>query len=107
MNALERMKELTLEMKDSLLTGNLTEVARLLNSEWETKKMLDSAISTGEVDELLHTARASGAIGGKVLGAGGGGFLLLYCEPGKQVHVERAVECLRGKGCPFTFDLEG
>ena len=107
MNALERMKELTLEMKDSLLTGNLTEFARLLNSEWETKKMLDSAISTGEVDELLQTARASGAIGGKLLGAGGGGFLFLYCEPGKQVHVERAVERLGGKAFPVRFDLEG
>src|SRR5438132_13173115 len=98
MNALELMKELTLEMKDSLLTGNLTEFARLLNSEWETKKMLDSAISTGEVDELLQTARASGAIGGKLLGAGGGGVLFLYCEPGKQVHVERVVERRGGRG---------
>src|SRR5439155_16213753 len=70
MDALERMKELTLQMKDSLLTGNLTEFARLLNSEWVTKKALDSAISTVEVDKLLHVARVSGAIGGKILGTG-------------------------------------
>jgi len=107
MDALERMKELTLQMKDSLLTGNLTEFARLLNSEWVTKKALDSAISTVEVDKLLHAARESGAIGGKLLGAGGGGFLFLYCEPGKQVHVEKAVERLGGKAFPVRFDLEG
>ena len=107
MDALERMKELTLQMKDSLLTGNLTEFASLLNSEWVTKKALDSAISTDEVDKLLHAARENGAIGGKLLGAGGGGFLFLYCEPGKQVHVERAVERLGGKAFPVRFDLEG
>ena len=60
--ALERMKELTLQMKDSL-TGNLTEFARLVNSERVTKKALDSAISTSEVDRLLHAARENGAIG--------------------------------------------
>src|SRR5438876_550439 len=107
MDALERMKELTLEMKDSLLTGNLTEFARLLNSEWETKKALDSAISNDEIDKLLQTARQNGAIGGKLLGAGGGGFLFLYCEPGKRVHVEKEVERLGGQAFPVRFDLEG
>jgi D-glycero-alpha-D-manno-heptose-7-phosphate kinase len=107
MDALERMKELTFQMKDSLLTGNLTEFARLLNSEWETKKVLTSGISTIEIDKLLQAARQSGAIGGKLLGAGGGGFLFLYCEPGKQVHVEKTVELLGGKAFPVRFDLEG
>ena len=107
MDALERMKELTLQMKDSLLTGNLTEFAGLLNSEWETKKALDSAISNDEIDKLLQAARRNGAIGGKLLGAGGGGFLFLYCEPGKRVHVEKEVEHLGGKAFPIRFDLEG
>jgi D-glycero-alpha-D-manno-heptose-7-phosphate kinase len=107
MEALERMKELTLQMKDSLLTGNLTEFARLLNSEWVTKKALDSAISTAEIDKLLRVAIANGAIGGKLLGAGGGGFLFVYCEPGKKVHVEKMLESLGGKAFPVRFDLEG
>jgi D-glycero-alpha-D-manno-heptose-7-phosphate kinase len=107
MEALERMKELTFQMKDSLLTGNLTEFASLLNAEWVTKKALDSAISTDEVDRLLHAALENGAIGGKLLGAGGGGFLFLYCEPGQQVHVEKAVESLGGKAFPVRFELEG
>lgn len=107
LGALERMKELTLQMKDSLLTGSLTEFARLLNAEWELKKMLDSAISTVEIEKLIHAARHGGAIGAKLLGAGGGGFLFLYCEPGKQVEVEKAVEPLGGKTFPVRFDEEG
>jgi D-glycero-alpha-D-manno-heptose-7-phosphate kinase len=107
MEALERMKELTIQMKDSLLTGNLTEFARLLNAEWETKKALDSGISTVDVEKLLLAARQTGAIGGKLLGAGGGGFLFLYCEPGKKVHVEKAMQRLGGTAFPVRFDLEG
>ncbi|HVH15161.1 MAG TPA: GHMP kinase [Candidatus Angelobacter sp.] len=107
MAALERMKELTLQMKDFLLTGNLVEFAELLNSEWELKKQLDRAISTDDVERLLGGARKSGAIGAKLLGAGGGGFLFLYCEPGKQVQVQKAVELLGGKGFPVRFDGDG
>lgn len=107
LDALEKMKQLTLQMKDSLLTGNLTEFAALLNSEWELKKVLDTAISTEQIEGLLNTARQAGAIGGKLLGAGGGGFLFLYCDPGKQVQVEKAVEKLGGTAFPVRFDLEG
>lgn len=107
MKALERMKELTLDMKDSLLTGNLTGFAELLNSEWDLKKTLDQAISTVEVEKLLHVAKSNGAIGGKLLGAGGGGFLFLYCDSEKQVHVEKALESLGGKTFPVRFDEDG
>jgi D-glycero-alpha-D-manno-heptose-7-phosphate kinase len=107
LDALEQMKTLTLEMKDQLLTGNLSEFAKLLNSEWELKKQLDQGISTEDTDKLLSAARESGALGGKLLGAGGGGFLLLYCEPGKQVRVQNAVEALGGKTFPIRFDKDG
>ncbi len=107
LDALERMKTLTLEMKDQLLTGNLGEFARLLNSEWELKKQLDQEISTEETDKLLLAAREAGALGGKLLGAGGGGFLLLYCGPGRQVGVQNAVETLGGKTFPIRFDKDG
>jgi len=107
MLALERMKELTLQMKDFLVTGNLVEFAELLNSEWELKKQLDQAISTEDVEKLLDGARKNGAIGAKLLGAGGGGFLFLYCEPGKQVQVQKAVELLGGRAFPVRFDEDG
>jgi D-glycero-alpha-D-manno-heptose-7-phosphate kinase len=107
LDALERIKDLTFQMKDLLLTGNLTDFAKLLNSEWELKKNLDQAISTEETDKLLLAARGAGAIGGKLLGAGGGGFLLLYCEPGKQVRVKSAVEALGARTFPIRFDKDG
>src|SRR5437773_10293546 len=97
------MEELTLQMKDSLLTGNLTEFAGLLNSEWETKKALDSAISNDEIDKLLQAARRNGAIVGKLLGAGGGGVRFLDGEFGKRVHVEDEVELLGAKPAAITF----
>ncbi len=107
MNALEHMKELTLQMKDFLLTGNLGGFAELLNSEWDLKKKLDDAISTEDVEKLLDVAKLNGAIGGKLLGAGGGGFLFLYCESGKRVQVEKAVESLGAKAFPVRFDEDG
>jgi D-glycero-alpha-D-manno-heptose-7-phosphate kinase len=107
LDALEHMKALTLQMKDQLLTGNLSEFARLLNSEWELKKQLDQGISTEETDRVLHAAHEAGALGGKLLGAGGGGFLFLYCDSGKQVQVEKAVESLGAKAFPVRFDEDG
>ncbi len=107
LHALEKMKELTFQMKDLLLTGNLLEFARLLNSEWELKKKLDSAISTDETERLIQTAREAGAIGGKLLGAGGGGFLLLYCGPGRQVEVQNSLEATGAKTFPVRFDKDG
>jgi len=101
------MKELTLQMKDFLLTGNLGGFAELLNSEWDLKKKLDDAISTEDVEKLLDVAKLNGAIGGKLLGAGGGGFLFLYCESGKRVQVEKAVESLGAKAFPVRFDEDG
>ena len=107
MQALRRMKELTLQMKDFLLTGNLRDFAEMLNAEWDIKKKLDQAISTEDVEKLLHVAKMNGAIGGKLLGAGGGGFLFLYCDSGKRVHVEEAVESLGAKAFPVRFDEDG
>jgi len=107
MQALQRMKELTLQMKDFLLTGNLRNFAEMLNAEWDIKKKLDQAISTEDVEKLLHAATVNGAIGGKLLGAGGGGFLFLYCDSGKRVHVEKAVESLGAKAFPVRFDEDG
>ena len=107
MKALERMKELTLQMKDFLLTGNLVDFAGMLNAEWEIKKQLDKAISTEDVEKLLHAARENGAIGGKLLGAGGGGFLFLYCDSGKRVQVEKTMENLGAKAFPVRFDVDG
>ena len=62
-----------------------------MHAGWQKKKSITGSISNSEIDRLYEKARAAGAIGGKLLGAGGGGFLLLYCEPEKQQSVMQAM----------------
>ena len=59
--------------------GRLDAIGDLLHESWELKKSLAAGISNGELEEIYQIARKAGALGGKVTGAGGGGFLMLYC----------------------------
>ncbi|MBI4354262.1 MAG: kinase [Candidatus Omnitrophica bacterium] len=84
---------------------DLTAFGRLLHEGWQVKRSLTSRISTPQIDTLYETARAAGAIGGKLLGAGGGGFLLLFVRPEEQDRVQAA---LRGVlHVPFRFETGG
>jgi D-glycero-alpha-D-manno-heptose-7-phosphate kinase len=75
--ALDQLKQQALDMKVSVLRGDLEAMADLLHEGWHTKRLLASGIATPEIDALYEEARRLGALGGKLLGAGGGGFLLL------------------------------
>jgi len=86
--ALRRHKELALEMRSVLLEGRLHEFGPLLAESWEAKKRTSPRISNERIDELYAAARSNGATGGKLAGAGGGGYLLLYC-PGEARHTVR------------------
>lgn len=77
----------------------------LLNEAWQTKKTLSPSISTPYIDFLYDSALKAGAIGGKLLGAGGGGFMLLFCEPEKQQAVKDALKGLLF--VPFHFEDKG
>jgi D-glycero-alpha-D-manno-heptose-7-phosphate kinase len=77
-SALREIKALTVEMKDALLHRQLDEFGRLLDLEWQHKRRMSARISSPELDELYSVARAAGALGGKITGAGGGGYLMLY-----------------------------
>lgn len=81
----------------SILSGgsDLSMFGHLLHESWTLKKSLSSAISNSFIDEAYETARNSGAIGGKLLGAGGGGFLLLYAEPYNQAKIRENLSRLR------------
>ncbi|GBD32977.1 D-glycero-alpha-D-manno-heptose 7-phosphate kinase [bacterium HR33] len=96
---LRKIKALTYEMKDALLTGRLTRFAELLHEEWMAKRMLSPKIATDYLDEIYETARKLGAIGGKLSGAGGGGFMQLYC-PFDRKH--RIAERLKEMGCTVS-----
>lgn len=105
--ALDELKAICIEMKNALLRGHLDEFGELLHQGWLHKKKLASKISNPEIDKLYETARRSGAIGGKILGAGGGGYLLLFCEFDKRHIIAEKLEELGGQIVDFGFDLKG
>jgi D-glycero-alpha-D-manno-heptose-7-phosphate kinase len=102
---LQTMKQMAYMARDELRIGNLDAIGALLHESWELKKQLASQISNGAIDEMYQAARRAGAIGGKIAGAGGGGFLLLYCSLGKQEAVRTALRQLRE--LPFKLEQDG
>lgn len=84
---------------------NLNEFGKLLDATWKLKRGTGSKVSNGSIDELYDTAIKAGALGGKLLGAGGGGFLLFYCEKDKQLDLIDALEKLMV--VPFNFESDG
>ena len=101
---LRKMCALAEEMKLALEHNNLSSFGRLLNDGWELKRTLSSGISNPAIDKAYETAMKNGALGGKLLGAGGGGFLLFYCEPDKQEQLRVA---LKLRPFPFSFEKDG
>ncbi|MEM3434376.1 MAG: hypothetical protein QXP27_09430, partial [Candidatus Methanomethyliaceae archaeon] len=81
---------------------HLPELGEILHQGWELKKQLASGISNATIDEYYERARAAGALGGKVLGAGGTGFLMMFCEPHLRERVRTALPELR----PVEMKLE-
>ena len=85
--------------------ASLNEFGKLLDTTWKLKRGTGSKISNGSIDELYDIAIKAGALGGKLLGAGGGGFLLFYCEKEKQEQLKKALDKLMI--VPFNFENDG
>lgn len=101
-----RMKEMVNEAEKILISrGSLDDFGRLLHESWQLKRGLSAGISTNAIDEVYQKAMQAGALGGKLLGAGGGGFLLFYVEPEKQPAVRAALQGLLH--VPFLFESSG
>ena len=98
---------LALEMKNALLVGDVDKFGSLLNQAWHCKKKLSSKISDRSIDELYDIAIDNGALGGKLLGAGGGGYLLLLCRFDKWHLVAQKLEEVGGKVVKFAFEFNG
>jgi len=107
LRALVKSKELAYAMKDALLLGRIDELGSLLHEAWCCKKRFSSKITDPQIDELYEVARQNGAIGGKLLGAGGGGCFLLFCEFDKKHLVSRKLEEMGGQMVDFAFDFKG
>lgn len=105
--ALHELKASAYEMREVLGRGDLTRFAALLHRSWQAKRRVSSKISNSRIDALYELAVRSGALGGKITGAGGGGFLLLFCEPQHQERVRQAMAAEGLKEMTFNFDFQG
>jgi D-glycero-alpha-D-manno-heptose-7-phosphate kinase len=104
---LRAQKQLAVAMKMALLTGALQEFGTLLGEAWIQKKRMSPLITNPRIDELYDIALRKGALGGKITGAGGGGYILLFCDFEKK---HRVIEALEFAGAPiteFTFSNKG
>jgi D-glycero-alpha-D-manno-heptose-7-phosphate kinase len=105
--AMDQMKRLTIQAKDALLTGRLDDFARILGEEWVAKKQTSDFVTTERIEELYEEALRVGAVGGKVSGAGGGGFMFLYCPFDRKPDVAKRLTELGGEVVPMSFVRQG
>jgi D-glycero-alpha-D-manno-heptose-7-phosphate kinase len=100
-------KELGYRVKAALESGDLAGFGHMLHEHWENKKRRSDAISSSHVDHWYKVAREAGALGGKMIGAGGGGFLMFYCPLRKKGAVRAALAAMGLREMPFQFDYQG
>lgn len=105
--AMHHTKEMAIRMKEAVLKGKLDEIGPIMMQAWEHKKKMAEGISNPEIDKIFNAAIHAGATGGKISGAGGGGFMFFYCPANTRYHVIAALEQLGGQVRPFQFTKNG
>ncbi len=105
--AMHRMKEQARQMKEALLMGEFSRMGEILNFGWKHKKKMASRITNSLIDELYDVSLRNGATGGKISGAGGGGYLVLFCPELTRYNVIRALEGYNGNFEQFEFTDKG
>jgi D-glycero-alpha-D-manno-heptose-7-phosphate kinase len=107
LSGLRAQKELAVAMKAALLRGELDTFGELLGQAWLEKKKLSPLITNDLIDEAYDLAMQCGAVGGKVTGAGGGGYILFYCDFTRKHRVAEALEKLGASVTEFSFERRG
>jgi D-glycero-alpha-D-manno-heptose-7-phosphate kinase len=107
LDGLRAQKELAVAMKAALLTGDLSEFGVLLGEAWTQKKRISPLITNPRIDELYDVASSKGALGGKITGAGGGGYILFFCDFAKKHRVIDALEFAGAEVIEFAFETKG
>ena len=106
-DAMDNIKRLAEEMKRALLLGRLGDFADLLHEGWESKKQMAEGISNESIDSIYAAAREAGAQGGKITGAGGGGFMFFMCDPFRSHQVQEALVANGAQVVDFSFAPQG
>ena len=105
--AMHKIKQSAIDMKTSLLKGDIATFAKIMGEAWENKKKMATAITNPDIQKVFDVAMDAGAISGKVSGAGGGGFIFFAVHPEKKHHVMEALSHLDGDVCRFQFSEGG
>ncbi len=105
--AMHQLKEQAVRMKEALLRGQLDQIGEILNLGWTYKKQMAEGISTRLFEDLYEAALQAGATGGKISGAGGGGYIFFYCPGTTRYAVIHALEKFQGNVQPFEFTKNG
>lgn len=105
--AMHQLKKQSVMMKEALLRGNLDKIGEILDFGWKFKKQMADEISNPLLDEIYNTARANGATGGKISGAGGGGFMIFYCPGDNRSRVIEALKPFGGESHRYEFTAHG
>jgi D-glycero-alpha-D-manno-heptose-7-phosphate kinase len=107
LQALLAVRDMAQTMRDTLERGDLNGFGECLHAGWEQKKHFAPGVSNAQIDDAYSAARANGALGGKIAGAGGGGFMMIYCPEGTQLPVTQALEGQGLRRMDFRFEEGG
>jgi D-glycero-alpha-D-manno-heptose-7-phosphate kinase len=106
-DAMHHIKEQSVMMKEALLKGELQKIGEIFDFGHQHKKNMASKISNDMLDKIYDKAKSAGATGGKISGAGGGGFMIFYCPGTTRYDVIRSLSEFEGKTIPFLFTERG
>jgi D-glycero-alpha-D-manno-heptose-7-phosphate kinase len=105
--ALDTVKQIGYQVKDALERGDLRRFGELLDQHWQSKKRLSTKVSSAGIDRWYELAKRSGALGGKIMGAGGGGFFMFYCDNHSKACLRKAMAAEALREMRFAIDFEG
>ena len=105
-DSLHRTKELGYQIKEALEKGDLEQFGLLLHEHWQNKKLRSDNISGPNIDRWYEIARECGGLGGKIMGAGGGGFFMFYCPNNHKVQLRKELAEAGLREMPYDFDFE-
>ncbi|MEK6889149.1 MAG: sugar phosphate nucleotidyltransferase [Nanoarchaeota archaeon] len=105
--SLQNIKEIAIKMRDSLLMDKLEDFGELLHTSWEIKNSLSDKISNSRINELYNIGIKNGAQGGKLLGAGNGGYILFFYDPKMRNKLKKSLEECGAEITDFSFEFEG
>lgn len=106
-DAAHLLKEQSVEMKKALLTGKIDEIGNILHQGWVEKKKMAEGITNKEIEDIYRAARNAGATGGKISGAGGGGYMMIYCPDTTRYQVMNALKNFNGYFQSYKFEKIG